>query len=1122
MRKNYLMNLIRQRVLTLSLALLALLFLIPQRAKAVSYGVNLVVNGNAESGSSSAVGNPVSVPGWTVSSAFTVIPYGAPGGYPSASDPGPPDRLGQFFGGGNAAVTTATQEIDLSANAADINQGNVTFNLSGYFGGFQSDNDNARLSATFFNGTTSLGIATVGHVTAKDRSNATGLFFRCGSGVVPVNTTRVVITLTMARFSGNSNDGYADSLSFICSLKTGPLPTAATFAGNGTRANATGPWSDSAHWSSQQVPNNCGSSFFDATLTGLTLSAPLSNENRTITRTFGTVRLDISATVLNLTLSSAGLSDGGFTGLDSENLLTVAGTTNDLSLQNQAENPGFSVTARIADAMVSLGTFANFSGNTLSSTKITLFSQGPAATFQFNGADIVTLANANVTLTGSNVHIIDENGNDGLRHLAVIGTGGGMSVSALDYVTPGNLTVNGFLQLNDSGLNTSFTVNGTLTNLDAATRTLNGGNISVRHDGAGTATNVILRFNGADIVNNAASISLSGPTTKIVDQNGNDALRNFAHNLAAGSFSLTDHNFTSAGAFTNDGTLSINGQSLPTVFAVDGALTNFDPATKTLTGGVYRLFGSFSNASATATLRFNGADIVHNAADVTLGGNGAILDQSSNNGLGNFVDNTKSGTFLLLGQGFTAPSDFTNAGAIFLSNFDPSQVFSVAGGRNYVQTGGDTSLGDSVMTAANVLIEGGIIHRGGTINGNVNVQRGTIAPTTGGGGGVAILQGFIVVVPGNTAIPGPDNMTINGNLTLNDDAHYSMVIRNNTAGEFDTMNVSGSANFGGTLDVSLVNGFVPQPGDSFTVLTAGPPIMGAFTNAPNGSRFPTTDGAGSFIATYSDNHLVLSNFVTKPPDQLLNISTRMRVLTGDNVLIAGFIITGTDPKKVIIRGLGPSAGVPGALTDTTLELHQGNNTLATNDNWKINDQTGQSQQAEIEATTIPPKNDLESALVTTLNPGAYTAILAGKNQTTAIGVVEVYDLDQAANSKLANISTRGFVDTGDNAMIGGFIVGGTGGGAAKVIVRAIAPSLPLSGTLQDPTLELHDGSGTTIASDDNWKDSQQGDIQATTIPPTNDLESAIVRTLAPGNYTAIVRGVNNSTGIAVVEVYNLQ
>jgi hypothetical protein len=259
---------------------------------------------------------------------------------------------------------------------------------------------------------------------------------------------------------------------------------------------------------------------------------------------------------------------------------------------------------------------------------------------------------------------------------------------------------------------------------------------------------------------------------------------------------------------------------------------------------------------------------------------------------------------------------------------------------------------------------------------------------------------------------------------------------------------------------------------------------------------------------------------------LLNISTRMRVLTGEQVLIAGFIITGTDPKNVIIRGIGPSLnGVGVTLADPTLELHQGSTTLTTNDNWKINPQTGQSQQAEIEATTIPPMNDLESAILTTLNPGTYTAILAGKDGGTGVGVVEVYDLAHAANSQLANISTRGFVDTGDNVMIGGLIVGG---GSAHVMVRALGPSVPVAGALGDPTLELHDVNGTALATNDNWKindqtgQSQQAEIEATTIPPTNDLESALVADLAPGNYTAIVRGKNNTTGVGLVEAYNFR
>jgi N-acetylneuraminic acid mutarotase len=281
------------------------------------------------------------------------------------------------------------------------------------------------------------------------------------------------------------------------------------------------------------------------------------------------------------------------------------------------------------------------------------------------------------------------------------------------------------------------------------------------------------------------------------------------------------------------------------------------------------------------------------------------------------------------------------------------------------------------------------------------------------------------------------------------------------------------------------------------------------------------------------NYLASAEIYGVPaPPTLLNISTRMRVLAGEQVLIAGFIITGTDPKQVIIRGIGPSLnGVGVTLADPTLELHQGNTTLATNDDWKINDQTQQSQEADIRATTIPPNNDLESAIVATLTPGAYTAILAGKNGGTGVGLVEVYDLAQGANSKLANISTRGFVDADDNVMIGGLIIGGgESGGMAKVMVRALGPSLSgsgIQGALSDPTLELHDGNGTPIATNDNWKmrsdgNSQQAEIAATTIPPLNDLESALVVTLAPGNYTAIVRGKNNTTGVGLVEVYNVQ
>ena len=217
-------------------------------------------------------------------------------------------------------------------------------------------------------------------------------------------------------------------------------------------------------------------------------------------------------------------------------------------------------------------------------------------------------------------------------------------------------------------------------------------------------------------------------------------------------------------------------------------------------------------------------------------------------------------------------------------------------------------------------------------------------------------------------------------------------------------------------------------------------------------------GNVAYTATFNGEQDVYYVRVAPPSLKTANLSTRARVLTGEQVLIAGFIVTGTDPKQVIIRGIGPSInGIAGPLADPTLELRQGSTLLASNDNWKTKSD-GTSQQAEIEATTIPPTNDLESAIVMTLNPGTYTATLSGKNNGTGVGVVEVYDLAPTANSQLANISTRGFVDTDDNAMIAGLIAGdGSSGARAQVLVRVMGPSLTSSGiqgALPDPTCVL--------------------------------------------------------------------
>jgi hypothetical protein len=272
------------------------------------------------------------------------------------------------------------------------------------------------------------------------------------------------------------------------------------------------------------------------------------------------------------------------------------------------------------------------------------------------------------------------------------------------------------------------------------------------------------------------------------------------------------------------------------------------------------------------------------------------------------------------------------------------------------------------------------------------------------------------------------------------------------------------------------------------------------------------------------NYLASAELYGQALPTLLNISTRLRVLTGDKVLIGGFIITGTEPKTVIVRGIGPSLPVAGALANPVIEVHgPSGEFLASNDNWK-----DAATVQQINASGFAPANDLESALWGTINPGAYTVILSGKDGGTGVGSIEVYDLDEAADSRLVNISSRGFVDTGDNVMIGGLIVGGgSPTGTANVVVRTLGPSIPVTGALANPTLELHDGNGTTIAFNDDWRtrpdgSSQQEEIEATGLPPSNDLESALVRRLSPGSYTAIVRGNNGSTGIGLVEVYHLR
>jgi Putative Ig domain len=320
-------------------------------------------------------------------------------------------------------------------------------------------------------------------------------------------------------------------------------------------------------------------------------------------------------------------------------------------------------------------------------------------------------------------------------------------------------------------------------------------------------------------------------------------------------------------------------------------------------------------------------------------------------------------------------------------------------------------------------------------------------------------------------------------------------------------NGDGTANIAGTpaagsadsypITVTAANGVMPNAAQIFTLAITDTPVP---TPTPTPSPTPTP---------------------TPAPAQLLNISTRLLTKTGENVAIGGFIVAGSDLKTVLIRGLGPSlaAFVPNPLPDPTLELHQGSSVIASNDDWQDTPNVGQIP------TGFEPADPRDSVIIATLSPGPYTVVQAAKDPVGGIGLLEIYDIDSAGDAMLANISTRGLVQTGDEAMIGGFILqGGTEG--STVVVRAIGPSLTsfgISNALADPTLELHDANGGLIGANDNWQDdaAQANEVMATGFAPGVDLESAMVATLPPAAYTAIVTG-KGGTGVALVEIYNLQ
>jgi uncharacterized protein YggT (Ycf19 family) len=392
----------------------------------------------------------------------------------------------------------------------------------------------------------------------------------------------------------------------------------------------------------------------------------------------------------------------------------------------------------------------------------------------------------------------------------------------------------------------------------------------------------------------------------------------------------------------------------------------------------------------------------------------------------------------------------------------------------------------------------------GSIEGSGNVYLGANRLTVGTNN---INTSFSGVISGSGLLAKAGS----GVLTLQ--SNHSIA---NTAG---LMLVSGSIinlDFAGAPDVIaslVVNGVSQAPGIYGGPMSGAPHVLPEF-----GSGFGTVE--------------------VGPIATLGNVSTRAFVQTGDNVEIGGFIVQGAEPKKVVIRAIGPELtqyGIPNPLYNPTLELHDGTGALiASNDNWGTTIIGGiitSDQVTDIMNSGYAPGDVRESAMIVNLPPGNYTAIVRGVANRTGVALVEVYDLTPAPDSTLGNISTRSFVQTGDNVMIGGVIVRGTE--PKSVIIRAIGPELTQYGVpniLADPTLELHDSTGVLIASNDNWQHTiiggiitsdQVAAIRASGHAPGDPRESAIIATLPPGNYTAIVRGVNATTGVGLVEVYDL-
>ena len=582
--------------------------------------------------------------------------------------------------------------------------------------------------------------------------------------------------------------------------------------------------------------------------------------------------------------------------------------------------------------------------------------------------------------------------------------------------------------------------------------------------------------------------------------------------IVNGGFSISSEDSTGSTIFNN------------TSSAAGASIENFDASG--FNGDIGRTIFNGASTADHASVRNHGPGGSHGAGGQTIFNDTSTAANAS-------IDNGGTGDVSTAESSLTTFNDTSTAGHATITNqggLGPNQATS--GGATIF---GGSSTADGAILIANGKVNGGgggaILFNGASTGGTARAevfdhghldisgrQPGVTIGSIEGSGNVFLGANDLSVGTRNINTSFSGVISGTGSLTKMGSGVLTLQTNHCIADAVGLILISGSIiklDFAGPPDViaSLkVNG-VPQPPGIY-----GGPMSGA----PH--ILPEFEGLGTVEAG--------------PISTLGNISTRAFVQTGDNVVIGGFIIQGAEAKRVVIRAIGPELtqyGVPDALANPTLELHDGTGALiASNNNWVATIIGGiitSNQVAAIRASGYAPGDPRESAMIVNLPPGNYTAIVRGVANTTGVALVEVYDLTPAPNSILENISTRSFVQAGDNVMIGGVIVQGTQ--PRRAIIRAIGPELTQYGVpniLADPTLELHDSTGALIASNDNWQHTiiggiitsdQVHNIQNSGHAPTDPSESAIIATLPPGNYTAIVRGVNNTTGVGLVEVYDL-